>query len=34
MSEHALTLNEAMATLARYELAPAGSQRFETLSGG
>jgi len=34
MSEHALTLNEAMAALARYELAPAGGQRFETLSGG
>ncbi|MBG0820441.1 ABC-F family ATP-binding cassette domain-containing protein [Planomonospora sp. ID91781] len=31
---HALTLNEAMAALARYELAPAGGQRFETLSGG
>ncbi|MFD0898863.1 ATP-binding cassette domain-containing protein [Actinomadura sediminis] len=34
MSEHALTLNEAMAALARYELAPAGRQCFETLSGG
>ena len=34
MSGHALTLNEAMAALARYELAPAGGQRFETLSGG
>ncbi|MFI6507999.1 ATP-binding cassette domain-containing protein [Streptosporangium sp. NPDC050855] len=31
---HALTLNEAMAALARYELAPAAGQRFETLSGG
>ena len=31
---HALTLNEAMAALARYELAPAANQRFETLSGG
>ncbi|WP_307845413.1 ATP-binding cassette domain-containing protein [Planomonospora sp. ID67723] len=30
----ALTLNEAMAALARYELAPAANQRFETLSGG
>ncbi|MGV9598848.1 ABC-F family ATP-binding cassette domain-containing protein [Streptosporangium sandarakinum] len=34
MSGHALTLNEAMAALARYELAPAAGQRFETLSGG
>ncbi|GIH90370.1 ABC transporter ATP-binding protein [Planobispora siamensis] len=34
MTGHALTLNEAMATLARYELAPAAGQRFETLSGG
>ncbi|GCB45313.1 ABC-F family ATP-binding cassette domain-containing protein [Streptomyces sp. NL15-2K] len=33
-SHHSLTLNEAMAALARYELAPAGSQLFETLSGG
>lgn len=33
-TEHALTLNEAMAALARYELAPAAQQRFETLSGG
>ncbi|MEV7007314.1 ATP-binding cassette domain-containing protein [Streptosporangium sp. NPDC051022] len=31
---HALTLNEAMAALARYELAPAGGRPFETLSGG
>ncbi|MFF4190414.1 ABC-F family ATP-binding cassette domain-containing protein [Nonomuraea sp. NPDC001831] len=29
-----LTRNDAMAALARYELAPAGGQRFETLSGG
>ncbi|MEU4540158.1 ATP-binding cassette domain-containing protein [Streptosporangium sp. NPDC023825] len=29
-----LTLNDAMAALARYELAPAGRQPFETLSGG
>jgi ATPase subunit of ABC transporter with duplicated ATPase domains len=34
MSEHALTRNDAMAALARYELAPAGSRPFETLSGG
>ncbi|MEU6741165.1 ABC-F family ATP-binding cassette domain-containing protein [Streptosporangium sandarakinum] len=34
MSGHALTLNEAMAALARYELAPAAGRRFETLSGG
>ncbi|MGI5488095.1 ABC-F family ATP-binding cassette domain-containing protein [Microtetraspora malaysiensis] len=34
MAGHALTLNEAMAALARYELAPAAGQRFETLSGG
>ncbi|GLX04872.1 ATP-binding cassette domain-containing protein [Microbispora sp. NBRC 16548] len=33
-SECALTLNDAMAALARYELAPAAGQRFETLSGG
>ncbi|QFY08678.1 ATP-binding cassette domain-containing protein [Nonomuraea phyllanthi] len=32
--EHAMTRNEAMAALARYELAPAGGQAFETLSGG
>ncbi|WP_285777514.1 ATP-binding cassette domain-containing protein [Microtetraspora sp. NBRC 13810] len=31
---HALTLNDAMRALARYELAPAGRQPFETLSGG
>ncbi|MET8144196.1 ATP-binding cassette domain-containing protein [Sphaerisporangium sp. NPDC005288] len=31
---HALTLNEAMAALARYELAPAARRPFETLSGG
>lgn len=34
MAEHALTRNDAMAALARYELAPAGSRPFETLSGG
>ncbi|MFF4614981.1 ATP-binding cassette domain-containing protein [Nonomuraea jabiensis] len=34
MREHALTRNEAMAALARYELAQAGGQPFETLSGG
>ncbi|MGR6920927.1 ABC-F family ATP-binding cassette domain-containing protein [[Actinomadura] parvosata] len=34
MAGHALTRNEAMAALARYELAPAGGQPFETLSGG
>nr|WP_221473698.1 ATP-binding cassette domain-containing protein [Planomonospora venezuelensis] len=34
MAGHPLTLNEAMAALARYELAPAANQRFETLSGG
>ncbi|HEX4811592.1 MAG TPA: ATP-binding cassette domain-containing protein [Nonomuraea sp.] len=33
-AEYALTRNEAMAALARYELAPAGGQPFETLSGG
>ncbi|MEV7803088.1 ATP-binding cassette domain-containing protein [Microbispora sp. NPDC088329] len=33
-SGYALTLNDAMAALARYELAPAARQRFETLSGG
>ncbi|MGW5264671.1 ABC-F family ATP-binding cassette domain-containing protein [Microbispora sp. NPDC004025] len=33
-SGHALTLNDAMAALARYELAPAAEQPFETLSGG
>ncbi|MFC4532810.1 ABC-F family ATP-binding cassette domain-containing protein [Sphaerisporangium dianthi] len=31
---HALTLNEAMAALARYELAPAARRPFDTLSGG
>ncbi len=31
MSQHALTRNDAMAALARYELAPAGSRPFETL---
>ncbi|WP_433469140.1 ATP-binding cassette domain-containing protein [Spirillospora sp. CA-128828] len=34
MAENALTRNDAMAALARYELAPAGSRPFETLSGG
>ncbi|NEA28130.1 ABC-F family ATP-binding cassette domain-containing protein [Actinomadura bangladeshensis] len=34
MSQNALTRNDAMASLARYELAPAGSRPFETLSGG
>ncbi|RAY16430.1 ABC transporter ATP-binding protein [Actinomadura craniellae] len=33
-ADHARTLNEAMAALARYELAPAGRRPFETLSGG
>ncbi|KAB2342755.1 ABC-F family ATP-binding cassette domain-containing protein [Actinomadura rudentiformis] len=34
MTENALTLNEAMRALARYELAPTRRQPFETLSGG
>ncbi|MEV5828137.1 ATP-binding cassette domain-containing protein [Spirillospora sp. NPDC052242] len=34
MTEHALTRNDAMAALARYELAPAGAGSFDTLSGG
>lgn len=34
MAEKALTRNDAMAALARYELAPAGARAFETLSGG
>ncbi|MFF3442726.1 ABC-F family ATP-binding cassette domain-containing protein [Streptosporangium sp. NPDC002721] len=34
MAAGSLTLNDAMAALARYELAPAGRQSFETLSGG
>ncbi|MFA1544118.1 ATP-binding cassette domain-containing protein [Actinomadura monticuli] len=34
MSGNALSRNDAMAALARYELAPAGSLPFETLSGG
>ncbi|HEX2314116.1 MAG TPA: ATP-binding cassette domain-containing protein [Thermomonospora sp.] len=34
MTEYARTLNDAMAALARYELAPAGQRPFETLSGG
>ncbi|MEU8246848.1 ATP-binding cassette domain-containing protein [Nonomuraea sp. NPDC048916] len=34
MTDHRLARDDAMAALARYELAPAGGQRFETLSGG
>ncbi|GLX96337.1 ATP-binding cassette domain-containing protein [Herbidospora sp. NBRC 101105] len=34
MTSGALVLNDAMAALARYELAPAAGQLFETLSGG
>ncbi|MBF8191151.1 ABC-F family ATP-binding cassette domain-containing protein [Nonomuraea sp. K274] len=34
MHEYAMTRNDAMSALARYELAPAGGQPFETLSGG
>ncbi|MET8868935.1 ATP-binding cassette domain-containing protein [Nonomuraea sp. NPDC004580] len=34
MAARPMTRNEAMAALARYELAPAGAQPFETLSGG
>ncbi|WP_433520026.1 hypothetical protein ACQP2T_13590 [Nonomuraea sp. CA-143628] len=34
MSEHPIILNDAMAALARYELAPAANQKLETLSGG
>ncbi|GAA1507260.1 ATP-binding cassette domain-containing protein [Sphaerisporangium rubeum] len=34
MDGHTLTLNDAMAAMARYELAPAANQPFETLSGG
>ena len=34
MTGYACTLNDAMRALARYELAPAGRQPFETLSGG
>ena len=34
MTEHALLTNEAMASLARYELTPCARQDFATLSGG
>lgn len=34
MSQNVLSRNEAIAALASYELAPAGSRPFETLSGG
>ena len=34
MAEHPIILNDAMAALARYELAPAANQKFDTLSGG
>jgi ATPase subunit of ABC transporter with duplicated ATPase domains len=34
MTEHALLINEAMAALARYELAVCARQTFGTLSGG
>ncbi|NUW38621.1 ABC-F family ATP-binding cassette domain-containing protein [Nonomuraea rhodomycinica] len=34
MTDHRLERNDAMAALARYELAPAWSQDFATLSGG
>jgi ATPase subunit of ABC transporter with duplicated ATPase domains len=34
MTEHALLISEAMAALARYELAPCARQRFGSLSGG
>jgi ATPase subunit of ABC transporter with duplicated ATPase domains len=34
MAAAALPRNDAMAALARYEIAPAGQQTFETLSGG
>ncbi|MGW4793579.1 ATP-binding cassette domain-containing protein [Nonomuraea sp. NPDC004297] len=34
IGKFALSRNDAMAALARYELAPAGMQAFETLSGG
>jgi ATPase subunit of ABC transporter with duplicated ATPase domains len=34
MEEHARLVNEAMAALARYELASCARQSFETLSGG
>ena len=34
MTEHALLINEAMSTLARYELQACARQPFGTLSGG
>jgi ATPase subunit of ABC transporter with duplicated ATPase domains len=34
MTEHALLINEAMSTLARYELQVCARQPFGTLSGG
>jgi ATPase subunit of ABC transporter with duplicated ATPase domains len=34
MTEHAQLVNEAMAALARYELASCGRQRYASLSGG
>ncbi|MBF9132922.1 ABC-F family ATP-binding cassette domain-containing protein [Plantactinospora sp. S1510] len=34
MTGHALLRNDAMAALARYEIAPAWNQPFQTLSGG
>ncbi|MGI8331560.1 ABC-F family ATP-binding cassette domain-containing protein [Actinomadura scrupuli] len=34
MTEYALSLNDAMRALARYELAPTRRQPFQTLSGG
>ncbi|MGX7676817.1 ABC-F family ATP-binding cassette domain-containing protein [Plantactinospora sp. DSM 117369] len=34
MTEHALIRNDAMAALARYEIAPAWDQPFQSLSGG
>ncbi|MBB5078036.1 ABC-F family ATP-binding cassette domain-containing protein [Nonomuraea endophytica] len=34
IATYGLERNDAMAALARYELAPAGGQHFETLSGG
>jgi ATPase subunit of ABC transporter with duplicated ATPase domains len=34
MADAALTRNDAMSALARYEIAAAGQQMFETLSGG
>lgn len=34
MGDHTLIRNDAMAALARYEIAPAWNQPFQTLSGG